>query len=341
MKRKKGELTEAEATKNALRQIMAVVAVGMVLAAADFMISSGSGEADVEHSGDGTYLVRPQEGEESRELSIVAKIKGKDGAYEKEMNIMLDAHEKEKTQEKSEADGEGGDEEPEDIRVERDLEMIAEQINDDITKRRITLPKELEGGEKIIWTVEPARDSNAMIIAAMTALICVMLYRERFSAIRRREREHRESVLRRLPGFINRLVLLLNAGLVLSSAFQVAVEESIAGRESEKDYFYRNLKGIYVAMRTANVSMENGLREFAARSKVRELMRISNIIDDNISKGTELTYKLQNESRVLWTERKKKCEEMGKLAETKLTLPLVLFLMVLIVITIAPAMLEL
>ena len=114
MKRKKGELTEAEATKNALRQIMAVVAVGMVLAAADFMISSGSGEADVEHSGDGTYLVRPQEGEESRELSIVAKIKGKDGAYEKEMNIMLDAHEKEKTQEKSEADGEGGDEEPED-----------------------------------------------------------------------------------------------------------------------------------------------------------------------------------------------------------------------------------
>ena len=340
MKRNKGELTEAEATKNALRQIMAVAAVGLVLVAADFMISSGSGEADVEHSGDGIYLVRPQEGENSSELSIVAKIKGKDGIYEKKMNIMLDAHEKEKTQEKSEADEKGG-EEPEDIRVERNLEMIAEQINDDITKRRIALPGKLEGGENIRWTVEPAEDSNAMIIAAMTVLICVILYRERFSAIRRREREHRESVLRRLPGFINRLVLLLNAGLVLSSAFQVAVEESIAGRESEKDYFYRNLKGIYVAMKTANVSMENGLREFAVRSKVRELMRISSIIDDNISKGTELTYKLQNESRMLWTERKKKCEEKGKLAETKLTLPLVLFLMVLIVITIAPAMLDL
>ena len=46
MKRNKGELTEAEATKNALRQIMAVAAVGLVLVAADFMISSGSGEAD-------------------------------------------------------------------------------------------------------------------------------------------------------------------------------------------------------------------------------------------------------------------------------------------------------
>ncbi|MFQ7012468.1 MAG: hypothetical protein ACLRTA_08070, partial [Clostridia bacterium] len=59
------------------------------------------------------------------------------------------------------------------------------------------------------------------------------------------------------------------------------------------------------------------------------------------SKGTGLTEKLQAESEILWMNRKKNCEERGRLAETKLTLPLVIFLLVLIVITIAPALLEL
>ncbi len=44
---------------------------------------------------------------------------------------------------------------------------------------------------------------------------------------------------------------------------------------------------------------------------------------------------------MLWLERKKSCEERGRLAETKLTLPLMIFLMVLIVITVAPALMEL
>ena len=70
-------------------------------------------------------------------------------------------------------------------------------------------------------------------------------------------------------------------------------------------------------------------------------MRVSNIINDNINKGVELTDKLQAESEILWLNRKKSCEEKGRLAETKMTLPLMLFLMVLIIITVAPALLEL
>lgn len=79
----------------------------------------------------------------------------------------------------------------------------------------------------------------------------------------------------------------------------------------------------------------------AKESGIRELMRVSNIINDNINKGVELTDKLQAESEILWLNRKKSCEEKGRLAETKMTLPLMLFLMVLIIITVAPALLEL
>ena len=44
---------------------------------------------------------------------------------------------------------------------------------------------------------------------------------------------------------------------------------------------------------------------------------------------------------ILWISRKKNCEERCRLAETKLTLPLMIFLIVLIVIVITPALLDL
>ncbi len=70
-------------------------------------------------------------------------------------------------------------------------------------------------------------------------------------------------------------------------------------------------------------------------------MRISNILSDNMSKGVDLTEKLTRESEVFGIGRKKNCEEKGRLAETKLTLPLMVFLMVLMVVTVAPALMEL
>lgn len=66
--------------------------------------------------------------------------------------------------------------------------------------------------------------------------------------------------------------------------------------------------------------MHRELREFARKSGIKELIRVANIICDNVSKGTGLTEKLQAESEILWMNRKKNCEERGRLAETKLTL---------------------
>jgi tight adherence protein C len=41
----------------------------------------------------------------------------------------------------------------------------------------------------------------------------------------------------------------------------------------------------------------------------------------------------------MWQNRKKRVEELGKLADTKLTFPLTILLLVLIMVTITPALL--
>lgn len=326
--------------KNTKKKITFVLVAGFLLMAADLAMSSGH-EIKVEGADEQLYLIRPEAGEKSGYLSLQAEIMGEEGVYKKNIDVMVEPYEAEKTDEEDEASEETSMTMTEEERLDYSLRSIVDTINSDSSVKKIGLPASLDTGEEIKWKVVKEHRTNTLPIALMMVIISVLLYRERFASIRKKEAEDKNNVIRQLPGFINRLVLLLNAGLVLTSAFEKAVEESISTDRGENDYFYRNIKGIYISMKTANGSMHKELRHFARKSGVQELMRISNIISDNINKGAELSDKLRSEGELLWMERKKRCEEMGRLAETKLTLPLMLFLLVLIIITVTPALLEL
>lgn len=340
MKKKSGGTTAEEAVKKTNKHITLVIAIAVILIVADIFVATKN-EVRVEYTQGDFYIIRPDEGEESGYLYLTAKVEGEDGVYEKKMNILVNPYETKKNNEEEVKGDEESEETLQDEQIEYDLRTIADGVNKDNSIKKVVLPEKLDTGEKITWAVEEKPKTNTLVIILIAVMVSGLIYKERFSAIRKEERNNRESILRQLPGFINRLVLLLNAGLVLNNAFQVAVEESVGSKEADKDYFYNNIKSIYVSMKTTNGSMSNELKLFARRSGVQELMRVSNIISDNINKGTELTHKLQSESELLWITRKKRSEELGRLAETRLTLPLILFLMVLIIITIAPALLEL
>ncbi|MBR3786864.1 MAG: type II secretion system F family protein [Firmicutes bacterium] len=340
MKKDRGQITAEKAVRKTRKQITAVVLIGIMLIISDLVMSYEQGIA-VENSYGQLYLIRPEAGGDSGHLSLKAEIEGENGIYEKKINVMLEPYVDEKTDKEAAQKKEAEPTMTEEENYEYSLRTFADTLNSDRTVKKVSLPAKLETGEKIHWEIEKASRINSILILIMMVLISAIMYRERFSSLKKMEAANRASVSRQLPGFINRLVLLIEAGMVVNSAFEKAVEESIGDSSTCDDYFYGNLKGVYTAMKTANGSMSKGLKDFARRSGVQELMRVSNIIEDNVNKGTELTDKLRSESDMLWMDRKKKCEEMGRLAETKLTLPLMLFLIVLIVITVAPALLEL
>ncbi len=148
----------------------------------------------------------------------------------------------------------------------------------------------------------------------------------------RKEKQHQQqNVIAELPDFTNRLVLLLNAGMVLTSAVQKIAEEE------RHCYFYTELREIKKRMRNVNSTFAGEFQEFAKRSGVRELLRLSNIIADNLDKGSELVEKLEQESNFMWHMSKKQVEERGRTAESKLVFPMALMLLALILITAAPA----
>ena len=339
-RRKDAEVTVETAKEHTKKQITAVLIIGMALLLVDF-IAASSNTPKVENSYGQLYITRPEAGGSSGSLSLKARISGENGSYEKKVNVMLEPYQEKQQEKQGTADQEESIAMTEEERFDYELRTVVDGLNGDRSVRKVCLPKSLGTGEQVTWQIEEHTGTNTIPIAALIVLLVFALYKNRFAAIKKRKTEQRESVMRQLPEFVNRLVLLLNAGMVLNGAFEKSIAESLHFNKAADDYFYKKLKDIYGSVKTANGSVNAEFRRFAKESGIKELIRISNIINDNINKGTELTHKLQSESELLWLNRKKRCEEKGKLAETKLTLPLVIFLMVLIVITVAPALLEL
>jgi Flp pilus assembly protein TadB len=222
--------------------------------------------------------------------------------------------------------------------IEAEINKLIKIINRSSEGSELVLPAELPGGARLKW--EESRNTGVSIVFLLLPAMAFAVYKNRYAKLKRMEAEARVSIIKELPEFINKMVLLLNAGLVLTSAFDRIIMSAKGGGKEVKSYFYSQLSMAGGRVRETNSSMISEFKEFAVRSGVREMIRISNIITDNADKGSELADKLQSESELLWLTKKKLAEEQGRLAESKLTFPLVLLLLVLIMVTIAPALME-
>ena len=227
--------------------------------------------------------------------------------------------------------------------MDQRLNQIIDQLSESNISEYVRLPNKLENGLKVRWYI--GRNDNT-ILFLFFILAVLFVYFKRYDQINKELKKTEESIIKDLPEFMNKIVLLLNAGLVVSSAISKIAKDYEAfncGRELIKDqrkkrYLYEELCEIQKRVNQSNTSLIKELKEFSQRSGVRELVRIIAVISDNWDKGSTMVEKLEGESELLWISRKKRAEERGKLAETKLTFPLMILLIVLIMVTIAPAL---
>lgn len=228
-------------------------------------------------------------------------------------------------------------------RLEESIDLISRSSD----SKHLILPVSLGDQIYLEW-----RRQNSFSFATLIIIFCfglVFIYLNRFKKIDKEIKERNNSIVNQLPDFVNKLVLLLNAGIVVSTAISKIAEDhgstyaqnrATNSKKMKGWNLYNELYEIEKRVKQTNVSMINELNEFSKRSGLRELIRVSTIISENINKGSSLSEKLEAEGELLWLSRKKKAEEKGRLAETKLTFPLVILLLVLVMITIAPALME-
>lgn len=326
---------KAEKDYRKLKGYLALTFIGLVALVAVTIVGerTSSINMDVNSKGELVKIARPSKEQGSAVIDSSVEAVGKKGSVVVAKEIVIDPAGS--RAEKEESEGVMG-EESESDRLKRKIDTAVRELNDGTGGKNVVLPTTLDDGTKLVWKRE--RKSNIPIIIIAFIFLGVAVYAGRFSNLKKEEAMARDSVMRELPEFINKTVLLLQGGVVISDALMRIINDRRSiGTDS---YFYNQLYAIQSRVIQTNSPMHEELSLFAKRSGVRELMRVSNIINDNIDKGADLTGKLSAESSLLWFARKKQAEEKGRIAETKLTLPLVILILVLVMITVAPALLE-
>jgi len=235
--------------------------------------------------------------------------------------------------------GEGVPEERIDKALKARLTEAVREASGSRDGEEASLPSETPDGVKLTWTA-PVRDNGevAVVVCVLFALFC---YTQRFRSATRYIEKARADMERDFPDFIQKLGLLLGAGLVTASAISRITDDYIGTREIYgRRCLYEEIAAARERMRASGTPLIYEFSELARRSGLRELMRFSSTLADNIDKGSTLADKLRAENELLWESRKKRAEKESRLAETKLIFPMALQILAVIAITVMPAAFE-
>lgn len=147
--------------------------------------------------------------------------------------------------------------------------------------------------------------------------------------------KRRFSIMREFPDFVNKLTLLVNAGMTISKAWEKII---IDNKKNTPLYMEMNFA---FAQINAGKPEAMAYEEFARRCKVKEILKFVSVIVVNLRKGgSEVVVALKQQANECWEMRKASAKRLGEEASTKILLPLMIMFVAILVIVATPALLQ-
>ena len=223
-----------------------------------------------------------------------------------------------------------------------DVEKLQQEVRDavqetnDETEETVHLPENV-GGKKAEWS---QRQGNTGVILLLFGFLIAALYA--YSKVRAGEKEAEkrdEEMLIDYPNIVSKLVLLLTAGMSLRKAFARI-------RTDYRDTLRHGApkRAGYEEIVRMSLEMEHGVSELVAyenmgkRCRVNVYRTFSTLLVQNLTKGgDEMAAILSREAQEAYEDRKKRARILGEEAGTKLLLPMLLMLAIVMAILMIPA----
>jgi len=198
------------------------------------------------------------------------------------------------------------------------------------------LPQSMDGKAVI---VTEKKSEKAMLILLFSMLAGILIYFLQDNDLQKETIKRRQQLLRAYPGFVNKLVLYMGAGMTTKMALEKQLRELSAQRGKEKNYLREELK-LFVHSMENGVSIQEAYERFGERTKVSQYRNLLALLSQNDRKGTKDILKLlEEESKKTFELRKKEAKKLGEQAGTKLLLPMVMMLGIVMVLIMIPAFL--
>lgn len=138
------------------------------------------------------------------------------------------------------------------------------------------------------------------------------------------------------PDFLNKLILLVNAGMTVSKAWEKSVTDN------DKDtVLYRELRMVLADIRGGK-SETSAFEDFAKRCRIPEITKFVSALLQNLNKGNaEMISILRLQATECWEMRKHAAKRLGEEASSKMLFPMMLMFIAVILIVATPAILTL
>ena len=195
--------------------------------------------------------------------------------------------------------------------------------------------------EQMIKWQNPTENSGIFVLIASWS-IGALIYFMSDQDLHRELEEQRECMKREYPDIVHKLALYLGAGMTLRGAFEkMGVEYEMQKKQGKGTkpgyeqvlYTCRELK--------SGVSEGNAYERFGRRTGLQEYIRLSTLMSQNLKKGSaSLLPRLHEEAERSLLQRMQMGRKLGEEASTKLLVPMIMMLGVVMVMVMLPAFLS-
>ncbi|MCI8365506.1 MAG: type II secretion system F family protein [Eubacterium sp.] len=220
------------------------------------------------------------------------------------------------------------------------MAQIQERVQEAVEQQRdleqIILPETVSGNRVEYLNLEKKKDYSAFILSlAIFPALPLLWKHQRQQMLQQRE----EQLILDYPELINKVLLLLSAGLTIRGCFERISSEYKKRLEEGggRRYVYEEISVSCQEMKNG-VSEAEAIEAFGTRCRQIPYLKFASVVNQNIRKGSEgMTAILELEAVEAFEKRKETVKRMGETAGTKLLLPMILMLGVVMVIILVPA----
>ncbi len=202
------------------------------------------------------------------------------------------------------------------------LKTYIESLESDTNEEYIELPAEFEG-VALNWKMGKSTAYKVLFFLPLVPVFVILAEREKR---RKLQKERETQLLYDYPDIVSKFLLLLEAGLTVRAAWGQVAKGNTGGRAA------------YEELGIAYNEIENGVSEatacenFGRRCGLLPYIRFSSLIVQNLTKGSLTVLPLlEQEATDAFEERKEAAKRLGEEAGTKLLIPMVGMLMVILV----------
>ena len=176
------------------------------------------------------------------------------------------------------------------------------------------------------------------VLLSLSVFLWIVLFAGRFAEVEQQREQKKKALAEEVPMLMEQLILMMNAGLILTEALEMAALSAVQFRKEEASL----CSDICFLCRWAEETkrpLPALLCEYAVETGCPELVRFSTLLLDHVDRGSaaliqQLKMERNYAMETQWKEKEARCRQM----EVQLSGPLLLLLSVILLITIGPVM---